>query len=212
LSATVEPRLEDAVDPRVARSRTAILGATAALLIEGGFANVTIERVAERSGVAKTTVYRHWKSRSQLIFDAFENLLRPGAPQLPPTGLRDGLLAMLNALSRGLTDSPWAPALGALVEAGDRDEELRGLVHDFLAERMAPVRRLLAEAAARGELRADLDVDVAVSMLAGPVFYRRLVSREELGAEFAEAVVARFLAGAATSPPARLSTGVERGS
>ena len=203
MTARAEPQFEEGIDPRVARSRAAILDATAALLIEGGFANVTIERIADRSGVAKTTIYRHWKSRSQLIFDAFENLLRPGSPGFHAAGLRDGLLGMLNALSRGLTDSPWAPAVGALVEAGDRDAEMRGLVHDFLAERMEPVRALLARAIARGELDPGLDVDVAISMLAGPVFYRRLVSREELGPEFAERVVDQFLAGTKLPPPAK---------
>ncbi|MGH2608161.1 MAG: TetR/AcrR family transcriptional regulator [Tepidiformaceae bacterium] len=202
-STAAEPRTEESLDPRVARSRAAILDATAALLIEGGFGHVTIEGIAERSGVAKTTIYRHWKSRSQLIFDAFENLLQPGPHPRRATGLREGLIDMMNGLSRGLTDSPWAPAVAALVEAGDRDAELRGLVHDFLAERMEPVRRLLTDAVARGELDGGLDVDVAVSMLAGPVFYRRLVSREDIGPEFAERVVEQFLAGA-TSPPGPL--------
>jgi AcrR family transcriptional regulator len=211
VSAATQPQLDEGVDPRVVRSRTAILDATAALLIEGGFGNVTIERIAERSGVAKTTIYRHWKSRPQLIFDAFANLLKPGPHAIQATDLRDGLLLMLNGLMRGLTDSPWAPAVGALVEAGDRDAELRGLVHDFLVERMEPVRALLAAAVARGELDPELDGDVAISMLAGPVFYRRLVSREPLETEFAERVVDRFLAGAATRRPLPPTPG-DRGS
>ena len=201
MTTLAEHRIEEAVDPRVTRSRAAILEATAALLIEGGFANVTIEGVAARSGVAKTTIYRHWKSRSRLIFDAFENLLKPAQLPPEPRSLREGLVSMLNSLTRGLTESRWAPAVGALVEAADRDEELRGLVHDFLAERMEPARLLLARAKDLGELRPDLDVDVAVGMLAGPVFYRRFVSREELGHEFAEQVVDLFLAGARRSAP-----------
>ncbi len=196
MTTLAEHRIEEAVDPRVTRSRAAILEATAALLIEGGFANVTIERIAARSGVAKTTIYRHWKSRSRLIFDAFENLLKPAGLPPEPRSLREGLVSMLNSLTRGLTESRWAPAVGALVEAADRDEELRGLVHDFLAERMEPARLLLARAKDLGELRPDLEVDVAVGMLAGPVFYRRLVSREEFGHEFAEQVVDFFLASA----------------
>jgi AcrR family transcriptional regulator len=200
MAAPTEERTEEALDPRVARSRAAILEATAALLIEGGFTNVTIERISTRSGVAKTTIYRHWRSRSRLIFDAFENMLTPAQPLSAGGSLRDGLVAMLNSLARGVSESRWAPAVGALVEAADRDEELRGLVHDFLAERMEPARLLLVRAKDLGELRPDLDADVAVSLLAGPVFYRRLVSREELGQGFEEQVVDQFLAGARPNP------------
>ncbi|MEX2081177.1 MAG: TetR/AcrR family transcriptional regulator [Dehalococcoidia bacterium] len=185
------------LDPRVLRSRELILGATAELLIECGYGGVTIEGVAERAGEAKTTIYRHWRSKSQLIFDAFESLLqrptqRPAKPQL-----REELVTILEGLIRGATASRWAPALGAMVEAGDRDDEVRTLVHDFLAERMWPFRRLLEKAVERGELAATLDVDAAVGMLAGSIFYRRLITREALGVEFAERVVDQFLRGAA---------------
>jgi AcrR family transcriptional regulator len=203
-AATTEPATE-ALDPRVARSRAAILEATAALLIEGGFAHVTIERVAERSGVAKTTIYRHWRSRSRLIFDAFRNLLAP--PGVPEdhrrweTGdVREGLVHLLRGLIRGLTESAWAPAVSTLVDAGDRDPEMRQLIHDFLVDAMSGARVLIAEARARGELAPSVDPEISVDMLVGPVFYRRLVSRAPLEPAFAERVVDAFLAGAALTP------------
>jgi hypothetical protein len=85
-----------------------------------------------------------------------------------------------------------------MIEAGDRDPEVSRLVHDFLAERMAPFHHALREAVERGELAKDVDVDAALSMLTGPIFYRRLVSREPLPESFAERVVDQFLRGAAT--------------
>ena len=184
---------EPGLDPRVARSRATVLRAAAALLIEQGAAGVSIEGIAERSGVAKTTIYRHWKSRSQLVFDAFESML----PALPaqdygPT-LRGQLCGILNQLSRGLTQSEWAPAVPPLIDAGDRDPELRQLVQAFLVVRMERCREALRGAMARGELRRDLDVDVAIGVLAGPVFYRRLVSREPLSEAFVAEVVDQFL-------------------
>lgn len=183
-------------DPRVARSRAAILSATAALLIQEGAGGITIEGIAERSGVAKTTIYRHWKSRSQLIFDAFESMLS-STPAVPPPGpVRERLTLILSSLVRGLTISEWAPAVTALIDAGDRDPEIRSLVHDFLVRRMAPSREVLHEAVEDGVLRPDLDIDLAVSMLVGPVFYRRLVSREPIDAAIAARVVDQFLAGA----------------
>lgn len=187
---------ETAVDPRVARSRAAVLRAAAELLIEQGSAGVTIEGVAERSRVAKTTIYRHWKSRSRLVFDAFESLLKPATTQDVGSNLRDQLRGILGQLSRGLTQSDWAPAVSTLIEAGDRDPELRQLVHDFLGARMEHGREALRDAIRRGELRPDLDVDVAIGVLVGPIFYRKLVSREPLSDAVVAEVVDQFLRGA----------------
>ncbi len=181
------------IDPRIVRSRAAILRATANLLIESGSAGVTIEGIAERSGVAKTTIYRHWKSRSQLVFDAFESLLHPVAAYTQTGTLRQQLEAVLSQLSRGVTVSEWAPAISALIEAGDRDPELRQLVHDFLFVRMEHGRDALRAAIRGGELRADIDVDVAVGVLVGPIFYRRLVSREPLNDSVVAEIVDQFL-------------------
>ncbi|MGE3073393.1 MAG: TetR/AcrR family transcriptional regulator [Dehalococcoidia bacterium] len=193
-----EKTSESQIDPRVARSRAAILRATADLLIESGSAGVTIEGISERSRVAKTTIYRHWKSRSQLVFDAFESLFAPVVPVKPEGSIESQLRRTLWNLTRALTESEWAPAVSALIEASDRDPELRQLVHDFLLVRMENGREVIRAGKVSGELRADLDVNVAISMLVGPVFYRRLVSKEPLTLPFTEALVDQFLAGART--------------
>lgn len=199
-----EPSDADALDPRVIRSRAAILQATADLLIESGAAGVTIEGISERSEVAKTTIYRHWKTRSRLVFDAFRSLFRP----VPVAGLegpvRDQLTTLLSQLLHGVTASEWAPAVSTLVDASDRDPELRQLIHDFLAARMERSREVLRAAVARGELRPDLDVDVSVDLLVGPIFYRRLVSRDVLDESFVARVVDEFLRGA--EPPATIAS------
>ncbi|MGE0599386.1 MAG: TetR/AcrR family transcriptional regulator [Dehalococcoidia bacterium] len=197
--APAEKSIETPVDPRVARSRAAILRATADLLIEAGSSGITIEGIAERSRVAKTTIYRHWKSRSQLVFDAFESLFAPVVPVRREGSLESQLQRTLWNLTRALTESEWAPAVSALIEASDRDPELRQLVHDFLLARMENGREVIRAGMASGELRPDLDVDVAIAVLVGPVFYRRLVSKEALTAEFTEAVVDQFLGGARSS-------------
>ncbi len=107
--------------------------------------------------------------------------------------MRERLTAILSGLVRGLTDSEWAPAVSPLVDASDRDSEIRLLVHDFLVDRMAPARAILAEAIEAGDLPRSLDIDLGVSMLAGPIFYRRLISRETIDAAFASAIVDQFL-------------------
>jgi AcrR family transcriptional regulator len=192
-------------DPRVMRSRAAILQAAAELLIESGYGGLTIEGIAERSGVAKTTIYRHWKSRSRLILDAFESMLEGPGQWTPSGNVRGDLITILEALARGLTSSRWAPAVSALIEAGERDAEMRQLVKEFLAERMRPLGQALATAAGRGELSPDLDIEVSINLLVGPVFFRRLVSREPMEPGFAERVVDQFLRGGkgSASQPSR---------
>lgn len=164
--------------------------------MEGGASFVTIERVAERSGVAKTTIYRHWDSRSQVLFDAFAGLVRRHSVPTPEGSLRDRLIFLANSLTRGLTNSPWAPVFPSMIDAAERDSELDELVQGLLADSVGRLREALVEARAAGELRPDIDLDVAVSVLAGPLFYRRLVSREVIDPRYAERLVDHFLRGA----------------
>ncbi|PWB45530.1 MAG: TetR family transcriptional regulator [Dehalococcoidia bacterium] len=199
MSSSSHPQVlaEESRDPRVVRSRAAILRAAADLLIESGASAVTIGGISERSGVAKTTIYRQWKSRSQLVFDAFESLLAPATHISESGPIRQQLEALLIPLVRGLTSSEWALAVPALVDASERDPEMRQLLRGFLAGRKENGRSTLRAAMARGELRPDLVVDEAVTMLIGPIYYRRLVSGETLDERFVAEIVDQFLRGAA---------------
>lgn len=180
-------------DPRVARSRAAILQACADLIAEEGFAGVTIEAVAARSGAAKTTIYRHWPSREALLIEAFGAC--SGAPAPPPDSgaARDDVRRVLGALARKLDDGDWRASLCSLVDAAGRDAELARLHAATIAERRRPLSEVLERGVRRGELPSDLDVDRTVSMLAGPLFYRAMVSREPLDEAFVADVVDRVL-------------------
>jgi len=157
---------------------------------------VTIERLAERSGVAKTTIYRHWDARSAIIFDALRNLVPHGQTRLPDGSLRDRLIALVNALTQGLREAPWAPVLPGIIDAAERDSEIDALLQELLADALGQMRAVLLDACRAGEIRRDLDVDIAVSSLAGPFFYRRLVSREVIDPRCSEQIVDQFLRGA----------------
>src|SRR3712207_6176255 len=102
---TDRPPVGRRLDPRVLRSRATVLRTTVALLAERGIGATTIEAVAERSGVAKTTIYRQWDSQAALVLDALDSVLRP--PADPATGtLRGDLIDLLGGFAHALSTGP----------------------------------------------------------------------------------------------------------
>lgn len=175
-------------DPRVARSKATVIAATIDLLGERGVADTSVEAIAERSGVAKTTIYRHWNSKPEVVVAALHTMVEP--PADPNTGdLRRDLERLLIGLARVLTDSPIAPLLPSLIDAAERDPEFAAIHGRFAAGRHRTVRRVLERGVDRGELRQDADLDEVIEHLAGPLFYRRLVRREPIPAARARGVV-----------------------
>jgi AcrR family transcriptional regulator len=176
------------------RSRSAVLAAALELLRERGVGGTTIEAVAARSGVAKTTIYRQWAGLPALVLDAFSTLLV--TPAAPDTGaLRDDLLQLLVGLSDALTTGPAGELMPALIDAAERDPEYARLHEAEARDRHGAVRVALARGVERGELPADADVDAAVDLLAGPLFHRRWFSAVPLDAAFAAVVVDSVLRG-----------------
>jgi TetR/AcrR family transcriptional regulator of autoinduction and epiphytic fitness len=162
-------------DPRIERTRRLVLNATVALLAESGYAGATIEAVAARSGVAKSTIYRHWSSRAELINDAFHGL-KPPMPILTEGDLRDRLVAMLEHFAQGMSSSTWSSCLPALIDAAERDPECRELYGRMAHAGRQSLIDLLAEGIARGELPADTDTELLADALAGPILLRRLMA------------------------------------
>ncbi|HKG17916.1 MAG TPA: TetR/AcrR family transcriptional regulator [Solirubrobacteraceae bacterium] len=181
-------------DPRVERSRTAVLDAAAGLLLEGGVPALTVEAVVERSGVARSTIYRHWATRRDLLVAAFERLMPPVADPDVEGPLGERLQTLLEAQVRNLRRATWAAAIPTMLEATSRDPELAGVRERLREQHRGPVRRTLERAIERGELPADTDIDEAVSQLAGPIMFRQLISGEPIDAEFGRRVVQLFLA------------------
>jgi AcrR family transcriptional regulator len=163
------------IDPRIERTRRVVLEATLELLAEHGYGAVTIEAVAARSGVAKSTIYRHWPSRVELILDAFHELKPPVAP--PAEGdVRETVIAVLENLARVVDKSTWSMCLPSLIDAAAHDPEARKLHGRISTEGRRSLVDLLATGVARGELPADLDPDLMAEALVGPILLRRLMS------------------------------------
>lgn len=181
-------------DPRVTRSKEAVVAATVALLAERGVGATSIEAIADRSGVAKTTIYRHWPGKAELVIDAFESLM--DEPHDPDTGsFETDLVALAVGLSHALDSGPWSELLPSLVDAAERDPDL-AVLHGRLVEgRHAAVRAVVSRARSRGEVRNDVvDLDI-IELVAGPLFYRRMMGRDPLDRDRAERI-ARLVAAA----------------
>lgn len=183
-------------DPRVVRSKAAVLASAAELLAESGMNGATVDAVAARSGVAKTTIYRHWPDRDALLLDAVFAMAPPSED--PSSGdLRRDLVEVLSALASTLYDSDFGRTLPSLIDNASRDEDAARLLAQFGHERRRAVCRILHTAVGEGELPAGSDVKLLHSLLAGPVFYEWLAggrsrpSRRHLGQ-----IVEQVLAGA----------------
>jgi AcrR family transcriptional regulator len=185
-----------AEDPRIARSKATIIEATRLLLREHGFSGVSIEAVSAQCGVAKTTIYRHWPDRNALLLDAFT--FPPDANPFGPTSdLRTDLCAGLRILHDNLARGEWAPLTPAMIEAAERDLDFRRLAEQFVDQRRRPLIQRLRLGLERGELSEGTDVELLASVLVGPLFYRRLISRQSSHRDFADHIVDFVLAGAA---------------
>ncbi len=189
-------------DPKVDR---AILEATIQLLGEDGFDGLSIEAVASRAGVGKTTVYRRWPSKIPLVVDALSAMKAP-APATVPDDLstRDTLLRAMSGYTKPHEGSA-ARVLAGLVDAMSRNAELAEAVRAVLVtERQRSLLSLIQRGIERGEIRPDVDARVMVDLLGGPVVLRRLITGDPVTPRLARTIVDLVLDGAATpegTPP-----------
>jgi AcrR family transcriptional regulator len=175
-------------------ARQAVLQAADDLLVEKGFAGVTIEGVAAAAGVAKQTIYRWWGSKTDILLDTFlEDAARDLAPREHQT-LAEDLRAHLGRLARFLSDNDAGAVFKALIGHAQHDaafaEKLR--TH-YLDEQRERDRAPLDRAIERGELPKDMDVPAAVDMLVGPIYHRVLMTGDPVDERFVEALVKGFV-------------------
>jgi AcrR family transcriptional regulator len=189
------------IDPRVERSRVQVLHATLELLGEVGYGDLTIEAVAARSGVAKSTIYRHWKGKLELVTDAFTELKVAESPPGPgPVAQR--VTEMLTELAADVIDPSWRiTCLPALIEASARCEEVAEMSRDLSEAGMGRLMAVLDEGVAAGELPADLDTGLLADALVGPIFLRGLFHRRPVQPDEVAGLVALLL----PSPPSSTS-------
>jgi AcrR family transcriptional regulator len=144
--------------PRDPRIDAAILRATADLLVEIGYSNLTMAAVAERAGTTKTALYRRWSSKAELVHEAaFPSA--PTAIETPPGDITADIRAMIAAARDVFTSPLVRAALPGLIADMTADHELNERVRDRFTDAFVAVRNRLTDALRRGEVHADIDPD-----------------------------------------------------
>jgi len=170
---------------RTARIRAAALEATVSALIEHGYDGLTMERIADRAGVNKTTLYRRWGSRTGLVVDAVESYAAAQA-DVPDTGdIDEDLRRWARSIYTMLTGTVSGALVRAIFSAGDT-AELRQLRRRFWLSRVVLVRPLVERAIIRGQLPPGTDTDEVIRHVGAPLYYRLLVLAEPLSVESAD--------------------------
>jgi len=175
------------MDERVRRSREAVLKVTSELLTETGLGGVSVDEVSRRSGIAKTTIYRHWPTRSDLIIDACSQL--SSGHEAPDTGSFEGdVTVLLSGIAELLRTARWSSVLPSIMDAAERDTDLAEIYSTIQRGHAAPFLEIIARAKQRGDVRPNADSAAITAALLGPLFYRRWFSREPIDDRFVTAV------------------------
>lgn len=187
-----------------------MLAATLEALRETGYAALTVDGVARRAGVDKTTIYRRWQTRERVVVDALTSLVAVDVP-IPDTGAIDSdLRELARALVRWLTSPAGAAILAATLSDAARIPEITEVQRRFFADRFRRAAPVVERAIARGELPPGTDPAALVKAMIAPVYLRLLVTAEPVDAATADHAVATALAAAragllerwTSSPPA----------
>jgi TetR/AcrR family transcriptional regulator, regulator of autoinduction and epiphytic fitness len=176
-------------DPRIERSRMVILRAAVQELAEVGYGGVTIESIAARAGVGKSTIYRHWSDKLALIADAFETFHEQMVPDLGIRSVRESVALLLRHVAEVVVDSTFSRCIPALIEGAERDARVREFHHRYSAERRQALIDLIALGIEAGEVGPRVDPELATTALLGAIFYRRLMTADPLDPREAERLV-----------------------
>lgn len=190
---SITPPAPPEPDPRVERSRRVILSAALDLLGEVGYGGLTIEAVAARAGVGKSTIYRHWPGKLELIEDAIRTLKAPIPVVSTGGSVRERVTQLLSQLATNMASSQWSTCLPAIIDAAERDPEVLSVHCRLASERRQLLVDLLSEGVATGEVPASADLNLLAECLVGPIVVRRLMAHEPFPPEAVPKIVDQVL-------------------
>lgn len=153
--------------PRSEEAHQAILAATLDLLVEVGFSALTVEGVAQRAGVGKATIYRRWPSKLPLVVEAFRGL--PGFEDVDAGSLEEDLKETLKTYLENFNSTSLGSVFPSLAGERAHNPELSKLLDPVAKDRRTPFVRIFERARDRGEISAEIDLNLAADLVVGPI-------------------------------------------
>jgi len=170
-------------DPRIARTRQFAMDAALELVAEAGILNCSFENVSARSGISRSTLYRHWDDKSQLLMDALRSQRMERVA--PDTGnFRDDMLTAMLELGHALAKTPWGTMVAQLMAAAAVDLEVAKIQIDIAEYHTAIDTKIVNRAIERKELAKSTDPEHTVLLFSAPIFYRHLFYRRSATAKW----------------------------
>lgn len=178
---------------RVQRSQARIIEASIDLIVENGTRALTVDAIAERSGVAKSTLYRHWPSIDALMLDVFRAAIPQMVASDPDASFEDALRQQVSAVAEVLADPKWIRLLPDLLSLRHQYPAIGELADKDRAEKQAALSTILARGADQGLVPENLDVANVVAVLLGPMVMCSVFGEPERIDEVGAFAVERFL-------------------
>jgi AcrR family transcriptional regulator len=186
--------------PRSLEAEAAILHAALILLVQDGLEGMTIEGIAAQAGVGKTTIYRRWSTREEVVAAALRTI--SAEIEIPDTGsTRDDLVAMMRELQRTMMNATVGAMIGRLAGITIKNPELKAIFWtNVLEPRRLALKHIVQRGRERGELRDELDVETALDMVVGTVLLKALSGNPDdvTDPDFPDRITDLFLTGAST--------------
>jgi len=182
-------------DPRIERTRAAVAEAAVELLMVDGPSAVTHSNVANAANVSRTTVYKHWPRRADLLRSTIEAIYRTSPSDTPLSGdLRADLGLLFGDVINDLSDDQRAPLIAIMMERALRDPTVRAVRDELLAEFVPVFQTIMTRAIDTGQIRREIDLDIAMASIVGSFIFIRFMSQQIFDAAAAERVLDEFVA------------------
>ena len=185
-------------DARYERSKAAVFEAVRTVIVADGIAGLTADRLAEASGVSRSTIYRNWPDLAALTCEVFDELMHRDSSKFggdAVTALRD----YLADYARRLNDPTYCAVLIALIEGSMRDEAFADVHSRTFSQTRSRAAVIIRRGQSEGAFRADLDAKQGVEEIVSPFLYRRLVTQSQITSRQVEHLHQRLIG--AWSPP-----------
>lgn len=182
--------------PRSTDATERVRAAALELAYEGGVAHATVERIAARSGVAKTTIYRRWSNAASIVMDAYLAEVGPLIRYRPKGSVQATFLASARQLVLALRGQR-GELLKHLLGAAQSDPQLQAAFWEhWIGPRREEAKRVLEQARRAGEIAADVDEEVLIDEIFGAIYYRLLIPYKPLTAGYVKQLVEQVFRGA----------------